>query len=212
MSKRAIIFIDGNNWYHSLRALGLRNLEQLHYGKISQKLAGPARSWVATRYYIGQVNQAEVPAQYAAQRRFLARLVATDPRISHHLGRLESRIINNELADMFLAKLNDLPVRIDIGVYRELIALATKHRSVTVKVEKAVDVQIAVDMVTMALRDAYDVAYLLSADGDLTPAVREVRATGRKVFIATPNSASQLAQSATALIRPTRLWFDGCWQ
>ncbi len=41
-------------------------------------------------------------------------------------------------------------------------------------VEKQVDVAIAVDLVTMAFRDQYDVAYFLSADADFVSAVREV--------------------------------------
>lgn len=211
MSKRAVIFIDGNNWYHSLRGLGLRNLERLHYGKVSQKLVGPGRSWIATRYYIGQVNQAEVPDQYAAQRRFLSKLMATDRRISHHLGRLETRTVRNPVADELLRRLHRLPTRIDRQVFGDLVAFAEQRRKMTVTVEKAVDVQIAVDMVTMALRDIYDVAYLLSADGDLTPAVGEVRATGKKVFVATSNPASQLGSAADVLIRIKGDWFDDCW-
>ena len=51
---RAIVFIDGNNWYHGLKASGVRDLGRLDYARISRKLAGP-RLWTATRYYIGRV-------------------------------------------------------------------------------------------------------------------------------------------------------------
>ena len=51
MSDRAVLFVDGNNWYHSLTAIGLADLGRLDYSKISTKLLGP-RTWVATRYYI----------------------------------------------------------------------------------------------------------------------------------------------------------------
>jgi uncharacterized LabA/DUF88 family protein len=52
--------------------------------------------------------------------------------------------------------------------------------------EKGVDVQIATHLVAMAYRDEYDVAILVSGDGDLAPAVREVRRLGRIVENAMP--------------------------
>ncbi len=211
MTERAVLFIDGNNWYHGLRSLGLTDLGRLDYAKVSRKLLGPSRVWQATRYYVGQVNQAEAPGQYAAQRRFFSDLAAADPRISHHVGRLETRVVQNEAADELLKMLNSLPVRIDIRVYKDLVGLAQKYRRVAVKVEKAVDVQIAVDMVSMAQRNAYDAAYLLSADGDLTPAVSEARSLGKQVFVASPNRGAQLAAAASAYIRVDADWFKDCW-
>jgi uncharacterized LabA/DUF88 family protein len=75
-------------------------------------------------------------------------------------------------------------------------------------VEKAVDVQIAMDLVLMAERDEYDAAYLLSADGDLTPAVEFVRTKTKKVFVASASSGARLAAACDAFI-PLRLeWFD----
>ena len=57
MSDRAVIFIDGNNWYHGLRdRLKLPRLLELDYAAVSKKLLGP-REWIGTRYYIGQVQQ-----------------------------------------------------------------------------------------------------------------------------------------------------------
>ena len=43
---------------------------------------------------------------------------------------------------------------------------------------------LAVDLVRMADRDEFDVAYLLAADGDYPPAVEAVMASGKKVFAA----------------------------
>ncbi len=74
-------------------------------------------------------------------------------------------------------------------------------------VEKAADVQIAVDMVTMAERDGFDTAYLLSADGDLTPAVTAVRALGRKVYVASATSGARLARECDCFLPLRRSWF-----
>lgn len=48
--------------------------------------------------------------------------------------------------------------------------------------EKGVDVRLAVEMIRFARKDKFDIAYLLSSDTDLVPAVEEVRAFGKKVY------------------------------
>ena len=54
--------------------------------------------------------------------------------------------------------------------------------------EKMTDVNIAVEMLSDAFNDNFDVALLLSADGDLVPAVRAVKALvpAKKVIVAFP--------------------------
>jgi len=49
--------------------------------------------------------------------------------------------------------------------------------------EKAVDVMLAINMVLMARNDDYDVAYLVSGDSDLAPAVEMVRQIGKAVVL-----------------------------
>ena len=77
--------------------------------------------------------------------------------------------------------LSNLSSKIDVGVFQDLMQLAARHEKATAFVEKAVDVMLAVDLVVMAERDDFDDAYLLSADGDFTPAVEHVRSQGRRV-------------------------------
>lgn len=84
MPDRALLFIDGNNWYHACRESGVGDLFALDYVRVSEKLVGP-RSWVGTRYYIGALKQGQ--PGHADQRRFLSRLTNADPRITVHLGR-----------------------------------------------------------------------------------------------------------------------------
>lgn len=47
--------------------------------------------------------------------------------------------------------------------------------------EKGVDVLLAVEMIRFAVDRKYDIAYLLSSDNDLVPAVKEVQRLGKKV-------------------------------
>jgi uncharacterized LabA/DUF88 family protein len=111
---------------------------------------------------------------YADQRSFVGKLQSTDSRISIHFGRIEPRPAETDAAGELQRYLHAMTVRIDSGVFRDLVAIASKYKNIA-WVEKAVDVQIAIDMVVMAARDEYDAAYLLSADGDFTGAVEFVR-------------------------------------
>jgi uncharacterized LabA/DUF88 family protein len=173
VADRAILFVDGNNWYHGLKDAGVENQADLDHRKIAKKLVGP-RIWTGTRYYIGQVQQIGNVQLYADQRRFLAGLQAADRRISVHLGRLETRTLRNDCAVALHEYLSRMPVRIDPVVFRELMALASQHRSAKVMVEKAIDVMLAVDLVTMAQTDDYDTAYVLSADPSVPTSLETV--------------------------------------
>lgn len=208
---RAILFIDGSNWYHSVRAAGITGGGELNYVLIAQKLVGPGRDWTGTRYYVGRVNQKEEATLYADQRRFFSKFEAADPRNTAHFGRLETRSHTSDAAVELRGYLGGLKVRIDPKVYHDLIAISKRHTNVQVTHEKAVDVMLAVDMVMMAHRDKYDAAYLLSADGDYTPAVEAVRALGKNVYVASPSKGAQLASVATTYIPLTADWFRDCW-
>jgi len=211
MTDRAVVFIDGNYWYHSLRDAGVPDLGLLDYSTITKKLLGP-RIWLETRYYIGRVPQSGNSRLYAEQRRFLSSLESTDSRISTHLGRLEPRPFEDPAADELRSYLAELTTRIESGVFQALMQIAQKHRNAMVMVEKAVDVMIAVEMTVMAHQDEFDAAYLLSADGDFTPAVAAVKAEGKRVYVASPSVGAQLAGVADAFIRLERSWFADCYR
>ncbi|MGV8040245.1 MAG: NYN domain-containing protein [Thermoanaerobaculaceae bacterium] len=146
---------------------------------------------------------------YAEQRRFLAGLEATDPRISVHMGRLEQRPVESPASEAILGYLANLSVRIDTAVFHDLVRIAREHQRGITLVEKAVDVMIAVDMVIMAVTDELDAVYLLSADGDFTPAVKAVRGLGKKVYVVSPQPGAQLASAANASIPLARGWVSG---
>jgi uncharacterized LabA/DUF88 family protein len=148
-----------------------------------------------------QVQQTGAGTLYADQRRYLSWLSARDKRISIHFGRLEAHTTENAFAKEIKRYLATLPVRIDTTVYRHLVSAANRHETTTVIVEKAVDVALAVDMVRMADRNEYDVAYLLAADGDYTPAVEAVMGAGKKVFAASLEPGAHLPPLPTSTSR-----------
>lgn len=210
MPDRAILFVDGSNWYHALKNIGVANPGRLDYAKISQKLVGP-RTWAATRYYIGQVRQVGNQRLYRDQRSFLARLRNTDPRITVHMGRLEPRTVDNEAAKELRQYLHGLSVQIDRGVFHDLLTIAARHESTLIMIEKTVDVMLAVDLVTMAGRDEFDAAYILSADGDYCPAVQAATLLGKQVYACSPASGAALTSVVRAFIKPPAHWFADCY-
>jgi uncharacterized LabA/DUF88 family protein len=211
VADRAIVFIDGNNWYHSLRDAGVPNLMDLSYSKISEKLLGP-REWVGTRYYIGALKQEGNKQLYADQRRFLSLIRADDSRISVHLGRIEKRLQENPLADALLHALHSGELSLSDADAVRLRDLAQAYRQVLVPKEKAVDILMAVDIVEMAIADKFDAAYLLTADGDFTPAVESVRSRDKKVYVASPSFSSQLNKVANSFIPLKANWLADCFR
>ena len=207
--ERAVIFIDGNNFYHGMKELGLPSTE-LHYEKLSRKLV-LNREWKETRYYIGQVRQEGDLTRYAHQRRFLHVLQQFE-NVRCFKGRVENRPAERTAKEL-TRWLNALSDRENVSISGELIGELRKiaEKKTVQYVEKAVDVMIATDMVSMAYKKEYDVAYLLSADGDFTPAVNEVRKIGSKVFVASPIEGYQISRVANTFIRLDRDFFHGCW-
>lgn len=75
--------------------------------------------------------------------------------------------------------------------------------------EKGVDVRLAVEMIRFARQDKYDIAYLISSDTDLVPAVEEVQLIGKKIqYVGIPKGQSfGLSKVAddVRLIRPEEI-------
>lgn len=148
---RAIVFIDGNNFYFKLKDLFFsagniqkRRLLDFDYTKFSKWLVKPNIP-IEIRYYIGAVKRQKndkSEKMYADQQRLIAKL--QNQRVIITLGQL------------------------------------IRHPDKTFH-EKGVDVRLAVEMIRFAREDKYDVAYLISSDTDLVPAVEEIKSFGKKV-------------------------------
>ena len=53
--EKAIFFIDGNNWYHAIKRIGV-NSSEIDYRALAGKLSQLNRSVVEIRYYVGKVS------------------------------------------------------------------------------------------------------------------------------------------------------------
>ncbi|WP_457639585.1 LabA-like NYN domain-containing protein [Persephonella sp.] len=76
------------------------------------------------------------------------------------------------------------------GFLNELQNMGIKVKTMPLKktpegyIEKGIDILIATDMITLAFRDAYDTAVLVSGDSDFLPVVEKVQELGKRVEIA----------------------------
>ena len=180
---------------------------ELDYPLVAGKLV-KGRVLGEIRYYIGKVSGDR--RSIAGQQRALARLQAQGVRTL--VGRVQRNWLKpdkNPMVAKLTSVIQDLGPSIPEEVRKQLDSLC--RMSVPEYVEKQVDVQIAIDLVSMAFRNEYDIAYLLSADADFVPAVREVRKWGRKVFAVRSWQArsAELEKEVDAVIPLRQEWFEG---
>lgn len=140
MSKKAMVFIDGNNLYFGLKKnVGNYNL---NYAKFIRSIVGDAEL-VRAYFYTAVFKKEDDDKLFNGQQKFLTYLLDV-PYMQVMPGRIEKR--GEEL------------------------------------VEKGVDVRMAIDLVRFGANNLYDVAYVISGDGDYAPAVNAVKDMGHNVI------------------------------
>ncbi|MEW6105133.1 MAG: NYN domain-containing protein [Bacillota bacterium] len=78
-------------------------------------------------------------------------------------------------------------------------------------VEKGVDVSLAVDMLSRAYKDHYDIAVLVSGDGDFARVLQEVKDLGKKVEVAFFPKCHHLRTAADRFILLSEDLLRDCW-
>lgn len=85
--------------------------------------------------------------------------------------------------------------------------------------EKGVDVRLALDVIRLALRQAYDVAVIFSQDQDLSQVAEEIRLIAREqgrwikiacAFPVSPTSRNRRGIDRTDWLRIDRATYDAC--
>lgn len=152
LENRALVFIDGNNFYHKLKDITCEKTEVLKlldfdYQKFAKNLVKD-NTLIEIRYYVGAVKR-----QNGENREKSEKLYANQQKL---IGKLQQQ---------------NIPV---------ILGNLIQHPDKTFH-EKGVDVRIAVEMIRLAREDKYDIAYLLSSDTDLVPAVEEVKSFNKQV-------------------------------
>lgn len=187
MSERCVVFVDNNNMYCALRDVyGLR-LWATCYPALFQSLMTANRRLIESRVYLGKLRL-DAPG-YSGQLSFIQTLECQPSLIMRYGTVVERpRDYDNPTAKEVARVLHSLKRkghRLPDDEYEKLVEISQQQ---TLRLqnhsEKAVDVLLSVDLITESER--YDVAYLLSGDGDFVPAVDRVRSQGKTVFLVTP--------------------------
>lgn len=191
--KRAVTFIDGQNLYRAAKDAFGYHYPNYDVQKLSECVCN-AQGWNLTqvRFYTGVPDKAD------------------DPRWN--------RFWEGKLAVMGKA-----------GI--KVFSRSLRYRNETVKLpngnvhtflrgnEKGIDVRIAIDVISLAISNAYDVAVIFSQDQDLSEAASEIRVIsklrGRWIHIACayPNSPTlhnRRGIDKTNWIKIERAQYDGC--
>ena len=194
---RAALFVDGFNLYHAIDEFGDNRLKWLSLWDLGVRIINKqSETLVKATYFSAFANhlQASRPDVVQRHRDYVAALEATGVEVV--LGTFKRKPAS----------------------CRSCGARWSRHE------EKETDVNIAVQVVAAAHRDLFDVAYVLSADTDLAPALREVRSivdgagtrTKRIVAVFPPIApgrqryVSSLQQSSDASINLNRGHLQAC--
>ncbi len=194
--ERVAIFIDGSNFYHALRRTFGK--ASIRFDLLAEKLVNrtSGRKLLRIHYYTAAYDNNS--DEYRKQQRFLDALKRT-PYLSLSLGRLEPRpVVWNELTP---------------GKQKEIEGLLGHPLQQVTLVEKGVDVQLAVDMVELAVDNTYDVAVLISGDGDFAPAVELVKKLGKHVELGRVKDwpCNQLLDACDIEVTIDDRMLDSCW-
>ena len=178
---RVCIFIDGSNFYHALKEVGLP--VNVDFGKLGTMLTGSDRRHVHTYYY-------NAP---------LIRPRRDDPEFAEKDKRCRSQ-------QRFFNALRFIPnLTFRRGWLRRLPDGA--------QIEKGVDVMLATDMLTLAFKDRYDVAILVSSDADYKHAIEAIKfETGKTVELrqVVGSKAYDLITAASVYKPITAEIIEGC--
>jgi len=152
--ERLTVYVDGFNLYHGLKERSGRRLLWLDLVKLS-RLLRPRSSLVRVHYFTAPVL--DDPAAASRQGRYQAALSARNPGL----------------------------IKITQGRYQKKVRTCRACAASWIQYEeKETDVNIATAVVADAAIHATDAALIISADSDLTPAIRTARNLNAGMFLA----------------------------
>ncbi len=104
----------------------------------------------------------------------------------------------------FFAKLHSVP-RFQVVLGR------LAYRQGNAPVEEGVDISLAVDMLEKAYKNHYDVAVLVSGDGDFARVIQAVKDAGKQVEVAFFQKCYHLKVEADLFVSLEGDYLDDCW-
>jgi len=176
IKKRVAVFIDGFNVYHYLaNSESLSRYKWLDYRKLAEYFIPTDSSIVAVKY-------------------FTALATWDNKKVNRHnvyIRALKSKGIEVIIGRFKHVKRNFI-IRDDSSTReyktRDGVILGKLVKGYIFE-EKKTDVSIAITMLSMAFKDEYDLALLLSGDTDFEPVIQEIlsKEVNKEVILAVPN-------------------------
>lgn len=172
---KAVVYVDGFNLYHGMRERSLRRFYWLDLWELAKRLCTQREELQLVRYFTTRVPGAK-----------LGRSIAENQDAE------ASRSRQNTFLDAL--RLNS-KIHITYGKFIECPAEGCEkcgHYWFRQE-EKETDVNLAVSVLTDAINDEFDVAYIISGDSDQAPTIRALKALRPKkrvVAVFPPNRVS----------------------
>ncbi|MFA5020076.1 MAG: NYN domain-containing protein [Candidatus Pacearchaeota archaeon] len=175
MAKKAIIFVDANNWYHNIKKTF--NPSDIDIIKLSNLIGKEKKlDILEVRWYASMPNMQDNELIYKRQRAFIGHLQKQGVKIiTRKLQRLSTKEIKRkrqELLDSW-----DL-----CSVCKPIVEASFLDISEHNQKEKGIDVWIAIDMVKEALQKDTSCCVLISGDADFVPAFDLINGIGKEVL------------------------------
>ena len=147
VKKRAIVFIDGNNWYHNVKSV-VKKPRSVDFQKLSNLIADHFDLDILGIRYYNSTPDIEL---------------GEDNYYKHMV---------------FLAGLKKKGFEVNTNKLKKI-----KTNGKVIRVEKGIDVTIAVDMINKTLiENECDCCVLVSGDSDFVPAMRLIKKSGNEVL------------------------------
>lgn len=176
--KKAIVFVDANNWYHNVKKIFEPG--EVDIKKLADFLCS-VKSYVLVeiRWYASTPSIADGERMYYKHMSFLERLEKKGIKV---ITRKLQRLSNEEM----LKKRRQTIENLDLCEHcKPLVESVFLDLADLKKKEKGIDVWIAVDMIKESIIDkTCDVCILVSGDADFVPSLELVRTHGKEVLTA----------------------------
>lgn len=184
--EKAIVFIDGNNFYHNInlmnrvKSMGIK-AGHIDYLKLSEAVCsffGVTRN--KTRYYNSVPNVEDGKEMYWKHMNFLEELGKL-PRFDVIIRKLQ-RSSTQEILQEKRAIISNLGL---CEKCKPLVETNCSDCIGNIKTrEKGIDVKIAIDMVEYAVKDKCDCIILISGDADFIPALKLAENNNKNAYTA----------------------------
>jgi uncharacterized LabA/DUF88 family protein len=175
--KRAIVFVDANNWYHNVKLLFKPS--KISILKISNLICKNLKfDLKEIRWYSSIPDIADGEKTYFDHLLFLDILEKEGVKIiTRKLQRLSSKEILKRKRETIEAL--DLCEKCKPLIEASFLDLADIKRK-----EKGIDVWVAIDMVKAVINNECDVCILISGDTDFVPAINLIKKLGKEALSA----------------------------